>query len=166
MYKQSPITRFWRKVEKTSTCWNWTGYKWWTGYGMFIVYSEAGHANEIRETAHVFSYQLVHGPVPDGLEVDHLCRNRGCVNPDHLEAVTHKENMLRSLSAPPAINARKTQCPNGHAYSGTNLFVNAKGHRHCRSCHAEQERNRRKVRSSVLSGLTREKMSISNRKYH
>jgi hypothetical protein len=105
-----PLVRFWRMVEKTDTCWNWTGCHRDDGYGYFHVWKG------IHERAHVFSYQIAKGLVPKGLELDYLCRNRGCVNPDHLEAVTRRENLMRSPIAMPAINARKKTCPKGHPY--------------------------------------------------
>ena len=95
MRKQGPITpRFWAKVEKTSdinACWNWLGAKT-KGYGNFSYGGRGGKT--VR--AHRFSYILINGPIPDGLALDHLCRNTLCVNPAHLEAVTDRVNFLRS----------------------------------------------------------------------
>lgn len=80
------------------------------------------------------SHELHKGPIPEGLVIDHLCRNRGCVNPDHLEAVTQRENILRGEGLA-AANARKTHCPKGHPYSGENLYVvPSSGRRQCRIC--------------------------------
>jgi hypothetical protein len=73
------------------------------------------------------------GAVPEGLELDHLCRVRGCVNPKHLEPVTHRENLMRGESWS-AVNARKTHCPEGHPYDETNTYIDGKGRRRCREC--------------------------------
>jgi hypothetical protein len=83
------------------------------------------------------------GPVPDGLELDHLCRNPGCVNPDHLEPVTHKENMLRGFN-PSATNARKTHCHKGHFFDAENTYIATTGARRCRTCLRELQRNWRR----------------------
>lgn len=86
----STADRFWYRVAVTPGCWLWTGALNWDGYGCF----NAGP--EISSSAHRFAYRLLVGPVPDGLELDHLCRTRNCVNPDHLEPVTHAENVRRA----------------------------------------------------------------------
>lgn len=78
--------------------------------------------------------------MPSGTELDHTCNNRWCVNPEHLEAVTHRENIKRSATAPPAIHARKTHCPLGHPYSGANLIVEKAGNRKCRTCKNQRRR--------------------------
>ncbi len=77
--------RFWANVDKTTTCWLWTGRLNWRGYGEISV------KNKFVK-AHRYAYEFLEAPIPEGLEIDHLCRVRNCVNPDHLEAVTHKEN--------------------------------------------------------------------------
>lgn len=123
----SPTERFVAKVDKTGSCWVWTAYRTARGYGRF------NDGSRIVQT-HRFAYELWVGPIPDGLELDHLCRNRSCVNPDHLEPVTGRENILRGVS-PSAQHAAKTHCPNGHPYSGENLYVApGRHHRQCRAC--------------------------------
>lgn len=127
--------RFWEKVNKTDGCWLWTGSKDSAGYGHFRIDSQ-----RLRK-AHRISYELLVGPIPEGLQLDHLCRVRECVRPDHLEPVTNYTNWTRSL-APSAINARRTHCANGHPFSGENLAVLRDGRRQCRTCRNERRRLR------------------------
>lgn len=112
--------------EPTSGCWLWTGSLTSEGYGDFGY-----KAN--RRLAHIYSYELAKGPVPDGLELDHKCRVRSCCNPNHLEPVTHQINTLRGIG-PTAKNAMKTHCPKGHAYDEENTRISASGKRDCRMC--------------------------------
>jgi hypothetical protein len=113
--------RFWEKVEKTPTCWIWTASRDPAGYGRF----EGAYP-------HRFAYQLLVGPIPAGLDLDHACRVRHCVNPSHLEPVTHRVNVLRGIS-PMAINARKVICKRGHPFDETNTRRNGT-RRACRKC--------------------------------
>lgn len=120
--------RFWSKVDADGDCWEWTAsVNVRHGYGQF-------HWKGRPHRAHVLAWESLVGPVAEGHELDHRCRNRRCVNPDHLEPVTRRVNTLRSPTAPTAINARKTHCIRGHALRGTNLYVRPNGHRNCRSC--------------------------------
>lgn len=90
--------------------------------------------NKKRQLAHRAAYQLVHGEIPKGLELDHLCRNTECLNPSHLEAVTHRVNSLRAPNFIGNYHKTKTHCRNGHEYSGDNLFINVNGGRECKIC--------------------------------
>jgi HNH endonuclease len=135
--------RFWAKVNKTETCWLWTGATTRKGYGLF------GVAHSFNRQVHRFSYELLKGAIPPGFTLDHLCSNRACVNPDHLEPVTQRVNVYRGNS-PSAINRKKTECKYGHPLSGSNLKIsiaaNGSVARSCRTCHneANRERKRRK----------------------
>ena len=123
------IKRFWGNVSKSENgCWEWLAAKR-NGYGILTI-------NDKTKMAHNISYEMLKGPIPRGLELDHLCRNRACINPDHLEPVTRKTNILRGQGLA-AQNAQKTHCVNGHLLSGDNLFPNPakKGRRVCRLCH-------------------------------
>jgi HNH endonuclease len=118
----------------TGDCIVWTGATTSNGYGQFSLNTKK------MIPAHRYTYERLHGPVTQGLELDHLCRNRACVNPGHLEMVTHKINTLRGYG-PAGINARKTHCPKGHLYAGRNIRTGGNG-RECRICHNEKERMR------------------------
>lgn len=119
-----------------SGCWRWLGYVDPNGYGRKNLRKHEGGGYVY---AHRWSYEQMVGPIPEGLTIDHLCRNRGCVNPEHLEPVTRGENVLRG-EGPAAQAARKTHCPKGHAYEGENLYVNPNtGHRMCVTCQRNDE---------------------------
>lgn len=128
--------RFFSKVEPTGFCWYWVGAHC-LGYGRFRALNPATGQATHQVLAHRWSYEYLVGPIPEGLEIDHLCRNPLCVNPDHLEPVTRKENNLRSYNVG-GVNARKTHCPQGHEYTEENTYVETmyyggKG-RKCREC--------------------------------
>ncbi|WP_192630211.1 HNH endonuclease signature motif containing protein [Lysobacter sp. OAE881] len=105
------------------------------GYGQFWN----GHR---PEQAHRVSYRLHVGPIPVGLEIDHKCSTRSCINPTHLRAVTHRQNIARS-DAVMGVNARKTHCKRGHSLSGENLYIHPTGSRQCRACLRMHARNYR-----------------------
>lgn len=130
--------RFHDRVVKTPGCWEWTGSISPLGYGR-IFYRKRSAGFRTNVYAHRVSYEIHRGPIPPGLVLDHLCRNRKCVNPDHLEAVTNRENILRGI-APSALAAAASHCPAGHPYSETNTYLSPSGHRKCRECTRVQQR--------------------------
>lgn len=126
------VKRFWQWVYQTQDgCWIWQGTLDPDGYPRF---------NYGR--GHRWSYEHFIDSIPKGLEIDHLCRNRACVNPEHLEAVTTKENQLRGDSVS-GINARKVRCKRGHPFDEVNTYLTPDGRRQCRTCRSVryQERN-------------------------
>lgn len=133
------MDRFWDKVEVGHPlgCWEWTGAKV-RGYGRFWT-------RERQVMAHRHAYEELVGPIPEGLVLDHLCRNTGCVNPDHVEPVTHAENVRRGAAG--AVNGAreraKTHCPTGHPYDHGNTYTSRAGQRHCRACSRQRARARR-----------------------
>lgn len=125
--------RFWSKVLRGEGCWEWGAGHVSAGYGTFTF-------GGITYRAHRVAYTLARGPIPDGMTIDHLCRNRGCVNPDHLEPVTSRENTLRGVG-PSAENARKTHCVHGHEFTIENTYVYGR-FRFCRTCNRIRSRER------------------------
>lgn len=130
--------RFWAKVNRSGgpdACWPWMGYVNPEGYGRTRV---AGHDSGM---AHRIAFEFVVGRVPAGLELDHLCRNPPCVNPAHLEPVTHRENVLRGQSVV-AFHATKTACLRGHPFTHENTNRTSE-YRRCRTCDRDKKRVRR-----------------------
>ena len=130
----TPEQRFWSKVDKSGDCWTWQG-SFSRSYGQFSL----RHRKSVR--AHRFAYELESGPIPAGLQIDHLCRNRACVNPAHLEAVTARVNTLRS-DAITARLARRTQCGKGQPYDEANTRHEGGNRRRCRTCDRLRMRER------------------------
>ncbi|WP_197481922.1 HNH endonuclease signature motif containing protein [Rhodococcus sp. HS-D2] len=135
---QDPKIKIERKVKITDAgCWQWVGaiFQKPTGsYGQLRV-GRRGEAKVVR--AHRYSYETYVGAIPQGLVLDHLCRNTLCVNPDHLEAVTQKVNMSRGR------HATKSKCVNGHSYTASNTYFNSRGARECRTCRGIRYRKRK-----------------------
>lgn len=136
--------RFWSKVKKNGAmppqataqgaCWDWKAGKTKAGYGVFRPAHGQG------TLAHRYAYELLIGPIPEGLVIDHLCRNRGCVNPDHMEPVTTGENTRRGFGIS-TWNRLKTHCPKGHPYDVENTYIHPSNNgRICRQCARERDR--------------------------
>lgn len=124
------------KIQITSAgCWGWTGSLNNKGYG------QVGYLGRTTST-HRLAYTLLAGPIPAGLHIDHLCRNRACCNPAHLEPVTVRTNTLRGIGFAPS-NAAKTHCRHGHAYTSVNTYIDRRGSRSCRTCRTENHRKNR-----------------------
>ena len=135
--------RFWSKVQTAeSGCWEWTGAKSPIGYGSCTNYAEPDKGRRKNIAAHRLVWLLERGPIPPNLQIDHLCCNKGCVNPDHLELVTQRENLLRGDTLA-ARNAAKTHCRLGHPYDGFTPYG-----RRCGICNRlAQAKFRAKVRT-------------------
>lgn len=116
-----------------SPCWEWTAARYGGGYGGIRV------GGKLRP-AHRVSYELAVGPIPEELVIDHLCRNRACVNPDHLEVVSFRENILRGKEA--ARPDLQTHCKQGHEYTPENTYIHRRG-RNCRACNTASARRAR-----------------------
>jgi hypothetical protein len=119
--KDAFIERFWEKVKKTDSCWLWEGYIAPTGYGQF---SGKWFSSLF---AHRIAYEITNGPIPEKLQIDHLCHNRSCVRPDHLQIITSKHHNARHASF-------RTHCPHGHEYDLLNTRYDKNGWRECRIC--------------------------------
>ena len=135
--------RFWAKVDRTgladNDCWPWLGARAGTGYGNITR-----HGRGTSAPAHRVAYELCVGPIPEGLQIDHLCRRPDCVNPAHLEPVTQIENMRRGIKG-----VLTTHCPQGHEYSEANTYIDPRNSRRCRQCKRQSDA---KYRSSPLTG--------------
>lgn len=138
-YSKRPVEdRFWEKVDRhaASGCWEWTAYIGKDGYGRLLIHRDGGYTKAL---VHRFAWELLVGPIPDGLDIDHLCRNRRCVKPSHLEPVTRRENLLRGVGVV-ATRAKQTHCKHGHTLA--DAYINKRGNRDCRTCRLEGERRK------------------------
>lgn len=141
------LHRFMAKFHREGECWVWHAFKTRDGYGRF-------RTGVLSGGAHRASYEHFTGPIPAGLQVDHLCRNRACVRPDHLEAVSQQENVRRGVGIT-ATNKRKTHCSEGHAFSPENTYIGARGNRFCRTCAKERLSARSKMPGAGRGGYRR-----------
>lgn len=137
--------KLWGRVELVDNngwdCWKWTGGLKDNGYSNVYL------GNRRQMSGHRLSYQLMIGDIPDGLDLDHLCRLRSCINPYHLEPVTRRVNTLRSPIGIAASKAAQTECIHGHAFTAENTIRNRNGTRKCRRCHNAIDARRRALRS-------------------
>lgn len=135
------VELFWKHVTKTESCWLWTGYRTSQGYGRFSVAYPMFRDKPVVMHSHRVAFTIIRGSIPDELEVDHLCRVRNCVNPEHLEPVTPRENTRRSYAARP----RKSHCKQGHAFDEKNTRRNGGKcpQRVCRQCVRDRRGKRR-----------------------
>lgn len=126
--------RFWSNVTEDGACWVWTGTITSAGYGQITFCFGGSKANYL---AHRVSYTLMADEIPDGLELDHLCHNTRCVNPEHLDPVTHAVNLSRSRAA------IRATCKHGHTRTPENTYRNKLGHQKCRECARTRDAARR-----------------------
>ena len=140
MGRVSDLKRFLAKVDipDGDGCWLWEGGQDRKGYGRFWLDGET-------RGAHRAGYILLVGPIPDGLQLDHLCREPSCVNPSHLEPVSPAENLRRAPDQISTVNAAKTHCKMGHEFTAENIY-SARGRRECRSCRTEAVRRYQRSR--------------------
>lgn len=133
------------KAERPTTpCWQWPKKLNEYGYGRWV--RRGPHYNR---PAHRVIWEFFRGPFPDGLEPDHLCRNRGCVRPDHLDPVTGRENRIRGTGWV-GVNFRKTECKRGHAFTAENTVRRKSGTRGCRECGRRDARESKRRRKAAL----------------
>lgn len=131
------LLRFQKKLDIVSNgadgCWIWQGHKRKDGYGRFWRQGSCQYAHRI-------SYEIFHGPISNGLVIDHQCRNRICVRPDHIRAVNIRTNCIENSMSGPVVNSLKTHCPKGHGYTKDNTYIHPDGSRRCRVCRIEYKR--------------------------
>lgn len=134
--RRPPEDRFWEKVDKRedAVCWDWTGALKANGYGQMLIHRDGRYC---KVHVHRFAYELLVGPIPEGLDLDHLCRNRKCVNPAHLEPVTRRENILRGQHRN-ILSHHANTCKHGHSL--LDAYVGKNGNRTCRTCMCAHQR--------------------------
>lgn len=137
----TPLERLMSKTKKTDTCWIFTGGLDSGGYGQIKV-------NGKDRRTHRVAYELLVGPIPEGLVIDHLCRVRNCVNPDHMEPIDQRSNVLRGTN-PWAVHSRQTHCANGHEFNAENTRYDRNG-RVCRPCARRRNREYMQRKRSLL----------------
>ena len=118
--------KFWSRVDRSGECWEWRGGRDRYGYGQFTMDGKNCRAHRV-------AYKLTYGELADSVKLDHECNNRGCVHPLHLRPMGQRENVLRSVTNPVAVNARKTHCNRGHEFTPENTGIES-GWRFCRTC--------------------------------
>lgn len=142
---------FLKKVDVAKGCWTWKGAISASGYGTMMLLGKT-------TLAHRISYELFKGKIPAGMVIDHKCKNKVCVNPQHLRVVTHKQNTLENSNSLPAVNAQKTHCEHGHPLKGENLIIRIRDDgrkmRACRICSRGWWRESKRRFAAILKGKT------------
>jgi hypothetical protein len=147
------VERFWSRIDKTESCWNWRGGLNSSGYGSIGVGGRV-------VLVHRWAYEHFVGPIPPGLQIDHLCRNRRCANPAHLEPVTASENCrrgecgahLQDYNVLAAAERARTHCPYGHPYDERNT-LRYRGQRRCKTCHRRRIAEYKRARTKTARGI-------------